>query len=387
MDGTGYKDAAKLKAALELAQSFKKGPAKEQQHHSKGGSSTKASKPQTARQYQEAPNSIGMARDHERQKLPPLNVPLPSKRSYTTTLVSDLSQIGSGPIMGTKALDFLCRQDNRVKPEGSSVFEVTRKNATTVAATPATGVVSAELTRAQGSFQQHRPNDTKSSVVGVAQKDVAPVSAKPATITVPPNLTGTQGSQPLIDLEPEPNTPEGDIVDIFFSLMDQEPDDMANELSVAPPSSPLRVANDHVSVAVTTQPVLQPTKLNQGSSPLESDQGTTRFSPLRIDSEKRNGTELQKENFRPKAPEFIPERASSKNSNQGITTGQLYLQTPVNVTQGTIFPTMTNSATQDTVSFDASLGPTASTPLRSDSSTAAPRKPTKGLKASMWATK
>lgn len=38
-------------------------------------------------------------------------------RNYTNTLISDSSQLGSGPIMGSKALDFLRRQDKSPAPQ------------------------------------------------------------------------------------------------------------------------------------------------------------------------------------------------------------------------------------------------------------------------------
>lgn len=268
-----------------------------------------------------------------------------------------------------------------------------------------------------------------------------------------PGLTRTQVPQPLIDLEIPPKTPKDDMVDSFFSLMDQDIDEIVEAQFSTPPSESLRLTNDETLVPIATQPVLQPRKCGQGSSYLEAVQETTRPSPLPVHPEKGNCTEPQKENLRPKAPEFIPERVSSEKSNQGtnalspirsrssklsaeamewtpvkpidvqhppvqlhelvvptgqsnghlvsvtpiqftdgrlvpgITTGQLYLQTPVNVMQGNISPSTPESRTMGTFPFGGSSGAVAPIPLASDSSVATRKKPTKGLKASMWATK
>lgn len=268
-----------------------------------------------------------------------------------------------------------------------------------------------------------------------------------------PDLTRTQVPQSLIDLEIPPKTPTDDMVDSFFSLMDQDIDGIVEAQFLAPPSESLRLANDETLAPIATQPVLQPKNCGQGSSSLEAVQEPTRPSPLQVRPEKGNYTEPQKENLRPKAPEFIPERVSTEKSNQGtnalspirsggsklsaeamewtpvkpidvqnppvqlhelvvptgqsnghlvsvtpiqftdgrlvpgITTGQLYLQTPVNLMQANIPPSAPESGTMGTFPFGASSGAVAPTPLASESSVATRKKPTKGLKASMWATK
>ncbi|KAH7001902.1 hypothetical protein EDB80DRAFT_808717 [Ilyonectria destructans] len=452
MDGAGYNDQAKLKAALELAKSFKKG--KETQHRSKGGSIAGGNKPQLTRsdqgnrQYPDKSRSY-QEDQQQRQERPPSNVPPPSQRSYTNTLVSDPSKISSGPIMGSKVFDFLCRQDHRVKPETPSVPEPIRKDVELVAAKP----VNKEESPDSNGIQQRRSIDKNAFAFEAIRKHITPAAAKPTVKTMAPGLTRTQVHQPLIDLEMLPKTPKDDMVDSFFSLMDQDIDEIVEAQFSAPPSESLRLANDETLVPIATQPVLQPKKCGQRSSYLEAVQEPTRPSPLQVHPEKGNCTESQKENLRPKAPEFIPERVSSEKSNQGtndlssirsrdsklsaeamewtpvkpidvqhppvqlhehvvptgqsnghlvsvtpiqftdgrlipgITTGQLYLQTPVNVMQGNIPPSAPESGTLGTFPFGASSETVAPIPLASDSSVATRKKPTKGLKASMWATK
>ncbi|KAH8686755.1 hypothetical protein BGZ61DRAFT_45281 [Ilyonectria robusta] len=453
MDGSGYNDQAKLKAALELAKSFKKG--KEKQHRGKGGSITGGNKSQPTlsdqrnHQYPTDRSRSYHEDQQQRQERPPPNVPPPSQRSYTNTLVSDPSKISSGPIMGSKALDFLCRQDHRVKPETPSVPELIRKDVELVTAKP---VTKEELLDPDG-IQQRRSIEKNGYAFEAIRKHITPAAAKPTVKTMGPGLTRTQVPQPLIDLEISPKTPKDDMVDSFFSLMDQDIDEIVEAQFLAPTSESLRLANDETLVPIATQPVLQPKKCGQGSSSLEAVQEPTRPSPLQVRPEKGNCTEPQKENLRPKAPEFIPERVSTEKSNQGtnalspirsggsklsaeamewtpvkpidvqnppvqlhelvvptgqsnghlvsvtpiqftdgrlipgITTGQLYLQTPVNVMQANIPPSAPESGTMGTFPFGASSGAVAPTPLASDSSVATRKKPTKGLKASMWATK
>ncbi|KAF7559326.1 hypothetical protein G7046_g4824 [Stylonectria norvegica] len=115
--GTGYNDKAKLAAALELAKSFKKaGP------EPKGG--TKAKKVQGQREVFTSNTVINSYKPHplppkpgnvllprQRNVLPPRqsNVPPPSQRFYKHTLTGEPFHKGPGPILGTRAMDFLTR--------------------------------------------------------------------------------------------------------------------------------------------------------------------------------------------------------------------------------------------------------------------------------------
>ncbi|KAH7160028.1 hypothetical protein B0J13DRAFT_602602 [Dactylonectria estremocensis] len=504
MEGSGYKDAAKLKAALELAQSFKKGgSAQEAPYRNKGGSSTRGSRPQTTRQDQVTLHHLNQSQARQGQQQgrpapPPLDIPPPSQRSYTNTLASGHSKIGLGPILGTKAADFLGRQDHHPKREALSSSEVTRKNVMSNSTTPDNKKASLNLATAEGFLRLRQSDETKTPVSGMAREGKAPVIVKlPTTNSVAPVLAKPEGSQPLLDAtNTTKQTPKDNVIDYPSSLMDQDSAE-ARKQFIAPPAAFWLLANDQPSVAVATKPVHQPKEPEQGRTPLEAGHGANRSSSSQIQTGgETNGTEPQKEDLRPKVTDLkqkdtsqgqtpsevghgnicsssaqiqtrgktnsieLQKNIPSKNADKGtpsldiggvdsklcpaakewapasvlaneigvqfpniqlhdcivptgqssghlvsvtpvqftdgrivpgISTGQLYLQTPVNVNQGMNPQVIPRPTTPSLSAFGDPLGISYGAPKpvppTSSKSTATKKKPTQGLKASMWAMK
>ncbi|KAH7144025.1 hypothetical protein EDB81DRAFT_948038 [Dactylonectria macrodidyma] len=343
MEGSGYNDQAKLKAALELAQSFKKGgSAKEAPHRSKGGSSSGGSRPQPDRQDQVTPHysNQGKGRQEQQQgrsERPPLSVPPPSQRSYTTTLASDISKIGPGPILGTKAADFLGRQDNYPKREVSSNSEATRKDTMPNSTKADTKKAPLNFAAAEGFLRLCQSAETKTPVPVMAREDTAPIVVKLPTSSAAPVLAKQEGWQPIVGttnlVAPVLNKPRGsqpladttnttkqatkdDVVDSFFSLMDQDSAEVKKQFQV-PPAAFWLLANDQPSVVVATQPIHQPKEPNQGHTPSKIGHDDNPSSS-QIRTEGKGKDEPEKKNLQPKVT-----KSMQKDISQGDTPSEL----------------------------------------------------------------
>lgn len=121
--GAGHGDADKLAAARELAQSFKKGGSGSDGPRGRKKNKKKATlvkgvesrtRPQSVnRLYSSRQTDIPPPRPQSKLEAanPPINIPLPSQRRYEDSLSANPFQRGPGPIMGSRAMDFLNRQD------------------------------------------------------------------------------------------------------------------------------------------------------------------------------------------------------------------------------------------------------------------------------------
>lgn len=120
MNGAGHNDAAKMAAARELAMSFKKGGSGSDAPRGRKKNKTRATSVNRVesrtrlqsgnRLYSSRQSDIPPPRPHMGLPLS-TNVPLPSQRRYEDSLSANPFQRGPGPIMGSRAMDFLNRQD------------------------------------------------------------------------------------------------------------------------------------------------------------------------------------------------------------------------------------------------------------------------------------
>ncbi|KAI5459966.1 hypothetical protein BGZ63DRAFT_455513 [Mariannaea sp. PMI_226] len=307
--GSGYNDPDKLRAAMELAQSFKKGPLKGYTNGKKSRSSRKSEfrdHDPVKMQLKEEKAAYYSGRYRRR---PPVqsshNLPPPSQRRYTNTLVSDTSQIISGPIMGRRALDFLCRQDQRTELDQ---FTPEHQRC-------------AEAISEAHSIQV--PLGFKGNYIEELQADegVAPCLVHPP-VPVVPEMMLSPGNMPPIPTPPVSRTDEefmgsfqmarsvesqapqlqsdarsmkgNNILDTFFSLMDQDSEDISKGLF--PFTTPQKS-----SVRSDTSSQINPARVVSGFGDFGGEKVATQ-----VRGETNCMYQYTYRRLRPDAPEFVP---------------------------------------------------------------------------------
>ncbi|KPM43092.1 hypothetical protein AK830_g3491 [Neonectria ditissima] len=482
MDGSGYKDPAKLKAALELAQSFKTS-SKDSKSRGNGGANknfkressfTEVPRPQHA---QPNPGTrLTTAQEVRPQPLMPSNIPPPSQRNYTgNVLISSPSKIGSGPILGNKAADFLRRRDGATKPAVPLTSQVSENDISSIKgssitprlheATPIQPTDSKpDASRSVPSNQEpekgpSKPPTTSGTDLTVSQS--SPSAEGLAEVVTSSNMTEAQSSRPDNGLKA---TSTENILDTLFSFLDQALDTVAKGPSsnTSPAAS---ITANTLPIEVSVQPAQKPAEISHSSLSPETGEVTAEVTPLgnqveedtsQIELHEDEKLPLKEEELVPEqppsmasdsgneepsptrhensklsadAPEWTPEQQSNgrnlltqyseymKPTGQssghivsvtpvqfangflvpGPSTGQLWLQTPVEVStdaipshaipSDAITPSVIDLGQLATFPLDILPNSLVSaTPIASSSAVAGPRKPTKGLKASMWAT-
>ncbi|KAK7414387.1 hypothetical protein QQX98_006752 [Neonectria punicea] len=282
MDGSGYNDPDRLKAARELAQSFK-GSSKGNNNRSKGGSHddfkrapsfTEIPRPRHAQPDQSIRHSQPRGRipaEHLPFQPAPSKVPPPSRRNYIgNVLVSSPSKLGSGPVMGNKAVDFLCRQDRETKSIVPPVSQITRHDVSSSTPLPVTRrpqeasplqmangkpnisrSASGNTSTEMGPSKLSNTNGT-SRTVSQSSKSAEDLAGSVAS----PIMTEAPSSRPVSGLESAPN---GNILDTLFSFLGTDLGQSTNDQCLKSPRATPTTANGTSPLAVPPQPVQQPT--------------------------------------------------------------------------------------------------------------------------------
>ncbi|KAH6890398.1 hypothetical protein B0T10DRAFT_459057 [Thelonectria olida] len=330
--GSGYNDPEKLKAAMELAQSFRKGPDKGKQPK---GSSMRASNQRDRGGMPFAQDRRAASQSRPRPLTVYLNCPPPSQRKYTNTLVSDTSQMGSGPIMGTKAMDFLLRQDDNAKPQKLAATQEPQKLtdiAVVTSATPLVGTVLLEKsTKLQednnGEVLKHSQPPTAAAVDQLTVPPVPDTHLEPQLVSqagqkprgILPNASSaaSQGSQPR---PPSRATAKRNILDTFFSLLDED-------LEEAPIKTPPTLTSETpiVEKKLTQRWIAKPSDVlasdhEKGHTPQGLNGEAAASSPSQPQNGgKTNDIDQQRDQgLRPDALVFAPGRPDSNSAPQDV---------------------------------------------------------------------
>ncbi|WZH42655.1 uncharacterized protein QYS62_003651 [Fusarium acuminatum] len=338
MSNSGWNNEACLAAAKELRQSFQKSGGKNAMRNTgrdRGNRSSSSSIPMKRQEsFQHTP----------RPAPPPpgnLNVPPPSRRNYTETLVSDTPQIPRGPIM-KGSLDFLNRTDSTVQKSSDSAQEAKYLIAThtediakqarssTVPSTLASKSIATVKMNHESAAEDH--NIPKPAPTHAPATPEAPKAG--SNVDLLRGLTTPETIQCAVEI----NMGSSNMAETFFSLMSQDSDEESEDaLATEAEDKAVNKPNATKFLRYTSDDLL---KLRANPTTAENqkadDQATSQ-------GETRGKTETSKESdspkLRPQAPGFVPAAPAIREAESS------------------------NAAAH----------------------TAKPRKPTKGLTASMWA--
>ncbi|KAK7424990.1 hypothetical protein QQZ08_008386 [Neonectria magnoliae] len=326
MDGSGYNDTDRLKAARELAESFK-GSLKGNNNRSKGGSHgdfkrapsfAEVPRPRHAQPDQSIRHNQPRSQipaEHRPFQPAPSNVPPPSRRNYIgNVLVSSPSKLGSGPIMGNKAVDFLCRQDRETKSVVPPVSQITRNDISSSTPPPVTRrrQEASPIQMANG-----KPNISRSAS-GNTSTEIGPPkrsttngtsrtvsqsskSAKDlAELVTFPIITEAPSSRPVNGHKSAPN---GNILDTLFSFLGEDLGESANDRYLKSPRATPTTENGTSPLAVP-QPVQQPTDVGHSRPLAETAKAAADTTLLENQVKKEvTGIELQEDrNISPETP-------------------------------------------------------------------------------------
>ncbi|KAI6751155.1 hypothetical protein HG530_014069 [Fusarium avenaceum] len=225
MSNSGWNNEACLAAAKELRQSFQKSGGKNAMRNTgrdKGNRSSSSSIPMKRQEsFQHTP----------RPAPPPpgnLNVPPPSHRNYTETLVSDTRQIPRGPIM-KGSLDFLNRTDSTIQKSSDSVqakathTEDVAKQArsSTMPSKLASRIIATVKVNHESAAEDHN----------IPKPAPAPAPATPEAPKAGSNVDLLRGltTPESIQCAVEVNMGSSNMAKTFFSLMSQDSDEESED--------------------------------------------------------------------------------------------------------------------------------------------------------------
>ncbi|KAG5665097.1 hypothetical protein KAF25_009222 [Fusarium avenaceum] len=235
MSNSGWNNEACLAAAKELKQSFQKSGGKNAMRNTGREKGNRSSSSSILMKRQES-------FQHTPRPAPPppgnLNVPPPSHRNYTETLVPDTRQIPRGPIM-KGSLDFLNRTDSTIQKSSDSVqakathTEDVAKQArsSTMPSAPVSRSIATVKVNHESAAEDHNIPKPAPAPAPTPTPTPTPTPATPEAPKAGSNvdlLRGLTTHEP-IQCAVEVNMGSSNMAEKFFSLMSQDSDEESED--------------------------------------------------------------------------------------------------------------------------------------------------------------